>query len=454
MSEPRTVAGLLGAALGVLGVERIFGAPTGGVVGIEGMAHVRVDDPVLAHVLAGAAGRLGPAPGAALLEGRRLWLGAVPGWRPTAITVDDPADLVELVATWDRNPLGAALELDLALDLDAPVPDGVAPLRVDAGNAGMALAPELRDVDLVVVAGAGVAREGRGEDLAAFARLGSVPVALAPGAAGLLAGDDPWCAGVVGVQADDAVLAGVAGAGLVVVTGVDGVEFGPDGATWGGVPVLEASPAHLATLGLRWPPPERPPPSDRPLVDAVTRVVAELDPAGPTPRTACEALGVVARRGTVVAADAGPAGLWLSRVGTAAEPGSLRLPGLRSPGFAVASAMAAALAGSRAVAVVTAPVDPVTAELLDLAAAWQLDLVVVTWGAADAGGGSGGGSGGGDVGERWRAALRSGLRTPGVVEVPFDVDGAATRLLVEALGPVEGWAPGPEPGPARPLDPG
>jgi hypothetical protein len=42
----------------------------------------------------------------------------------------------------------------------------------------------------------------------------------------------------------------------------------------------------------------------------------------------------------------------------------------------------------------------------------------------------------------WTAALRAAGREPGVSEVGLGVDLSATRLVVEAFGPVEGWRPG------------
>lgn len=454
-----TVSALLGAALAHIGVRRLFGAPSGGLVGIDGLPHVRVEEPALAAVMAAAAGKVGPGPGAALLPGRTLMISAVPGYRSEPVVVTEPGQLMELVAAWDRMGPAAAVELVLDLDLDQPAPADAAVLSVDHGTAGMTLAPDLRGPGLMVVAGPGVARSNRVDDLRALARSGGVPIAVTVSATGMLAADDPWLAGVVGLQQHDAALTGLADAHLVVLTGVDPVELpgGDSAELWGRAQVLEVPPAHLVTLGLRWPDPDAPatdaPATDAPATDApapepsalAAAMAAVLDACagiGPSPVAACQALGTVARADAVVAVDAGPAGLWMARVPSVAAPGSVHLPGLRAPGFAMAAAMTAAFDGRAAFAVVNDPPDPVTAALLELADTWRLDLVVAAWGAgtdtdahAD--------HSGSDHAERWTAGLRAARRTDGVTRVGLGVDPSATRHLVGHLGAVEGWPHAP-----------
>jgi hypothetical protein len=171
--------------------------------------------------------------------------------------------------------------------------------------------------------------------------------------------------------------------------------------------------------------------------------------AGSTAVAACQALGTVARADAVVAVDAGPPGLWMARVPTMATPGAVHLPGLRAPGFAMAAAMSAAFDGRPAFAVVNDPVDPVTAALLDLAEAWHLELVVASWGAEPGAKESrvsataGNGAGAVDPAGRWTAGLRSARREGGVTRVGLGVDPSALGLLVETLGPVEGWPHAP-----------
>lgn len=471
------MSALLGAALGHIGVRRLFGAPSGGLVGIDGLPHVRVQEPALAAVMAAAAGKVGPGPGAALLPDRTLMISAVPGYRSEPVVVTDAGQLMELVARWDRLGRAAAVEVVLDLDLDQPVPADVAVLSVDDGTAGMTLAADLRGPGLMVVAGPGVARAGRVDDLRALARAGGVSVAVTVGGTGMLAADDPWFAGVVGLQQHDAALAGLSDAHLVVLTGVDPVELpgGDSTGLWGRAQVLEVPPAHLVTLGLRWTDPgppatnapahgapahdapahDLPAPEPSALAGAVAGLLLECAGDGPSPVAACQALGIVARADAVVAVDAGPAGLWMARVPSAASPGSVHLPGLRAPGFAMAAAMSAAFDGRAAFAVVNDPPDPVTAALLELADAWRLDLVVAAWGAdagADADTGVGAGAdadhsgsdhSGSDHAERWTAGLRAARRTDGVTRVGLGVDPSATRHLVGHLGAVEGWPHAP-----------
>lgn len=466
------MSALLGAALGHIGVRRLFGAPSGGLVGIDGLPHVRVQEPALAAVMASAAGKVGPGPGAALLPDRTLMISAVPGYRSEPVVVTDAGQLMELVARWDRLGRAAAVEVVLDLDLDQPVPADVAVLSVDDGTAGMTLAADLRGPGLMVVAGPGVARAGRVDDLRALARAGGVSVAVTVGGTGMLAADDPWFAGVVGLQQHDAALAGLSDAHLVVLTGVDPVELpgGDSTGLWGRAQVLEVPPAHLVTLGLRWtdpgPPATNAPAHDVPahdlptpgpsaLAGAVAAVLLDCAGDGPSPVAACQALGIVARADAVVAVDAGPAGVWMARVPSASSPGSVHLPGLRAPGFAMAAAMSAAFDGRPAFAVVNDPPDPVTAALLELADAWRLDLVVAAWGAdagADADTGAGAGAdadhsgsdhSGSDHAERWTAGLRAARRTDGVTRVGLGVDPSATRHLVGHLGAVEGWPHAP-----------
>lgn len=443
-----TVGGLLGAALAHHGARRVFGTPGDAVAGIEGLSHVRVDDADLAVGLAEAAGRIGDGPGVALVSGRRLVVGAVPGLRSEPVVVTDPEHLVEVVATWDRGPAGASVDMVLDLDLDATAPDNLGVLEADEGAAGMILAPGLRGTAIMVLAGPAVVRRGRVEALRTLAQSGGLRVALTTDAAGMLGGADPLCAGVVGVQEHDVELSGLSEADLVVVTGLDHTASAPLAGLVGSVQVLEVPPTHLATLGLRWQPPDPDSPSPSALCEAVAAVTGELRAAGgqaASPLWACEALGAVARRDTLVAVDAGPAGLWMTRVPTAASVGTVAMAGLRAPGFALSAAIAAALDGRRAVAVVTDPPDSATAALLELAVGWQLDLVVCGWGAGahDAPAAPGVttefATATGDGPERFTAGLRAALRTPGVTQVGLDVDPAATRPLIEALGPVTGW---------------
>ncbi len=137
--------------------------------------------------------------------------------------------------------------------------------------------------------------------------------------------------------------------------------------------------------------------------------------------------------GGLVAADAGPAGLWIARSFPTLVPGSVIVPAARRPGFAAAAALVAALGRRRAIAVVTDPVDPLTEAVLSLAEAWSQPLVVEVWG------------GDGPLGraEDHVDLIRSALTHSGgdrsVVRIDLPVELSDTRLLVEVAGEVAAW---------------
>lgn len=435
-SEPAegTVGALLGSCLRAAGAGRVFGTAGDGIAGIPGLGHVQVDDPQEAAVLAAAVGRIGNGPGVALLPDRRLLLSSAPGRAATPVVLRDVDDLPALVATWDHGAVTAAVEVRLEVDLDAAAPPGAYPLAVDEqqASAAMTLGADVRDAGLVLLVGPGVVREGRSAQLATLARQAGAPVFTTVGGAGALGTLDPLLAGVVGLQERDAEAAGLHEAPLVVACGVDAADDPVEELVGG--QVLDVPPAQLATLGLRWGPdvPPLPPPS--PLAAAVERALApftnEDEDDAASPATAAQALVAAAGRGALLSADAGPAALWLARAGIPAEPGTLVLPGARSPGFAVAAAAVAALDGRPALAVTTDPPDPLTAALLERVAAWGVDLVVVRWGADAPRLGA----------EEHTRALRAARRAGGLAQLGVPVDLDRTRALVEALGPVTAWS--------------
>lgn len=440
---PETVAQLLGRCLLGIGATRAFGAAEGEITGLPGLRHVRVEDPALASVLADAAGRLGAGdggdgPGVALLPGRRLRLSSAPGVDVVPIVVRDATELPELVATWSLDGAGvpavhAAVELELQVDLDAPAPAGAEPLRVDlrSGARAMALGPDVRDVGFVVLAGPGVVRAGAVEALRTLARRGGAGVLNTWGAKGVFRWDDPHHLGTIGLQADDVALSGLAEAPLVVATGIDPDEL-PGLFELPGQ-VLEVAPWELEPLTWSWPEPDPPPPSSRPaLYRRLAEALAgpyEADAVPLHPARAARDLGAAAPRGALVAADPGPAGLWVARALPTTEVGSVVVPATGGRGTGTALAVAAALDGRDAFAITTDPVDPASAALLELAEVLGLPVVQVVWGAdAELAAAA-------DHLAALRAARRSGEAT--AVGVPVDL--AATRELVEVAGPVVAW---------------
>lgn len=425
-----TVGSLLASCLRVVGASRVFGSSSSGVTGLPGLGHVRVDEPILAGLLADAQGRIGPGPGVALLPGRRLRLSASPGTAVVPVVVDDPGLLAEAVATWTVGSAFGCVELVLDLDLDAPVPAGVAPVRVDE-SAGqlMTLSPTLAELDMVVLAGPGVVRAGQVEALRAFAAQAGVGVVNTWGAKGVFAWDSPHHYGTAGLQANDFELAGFGEAQLVVAVGVD-----PDEAPrrrWAHGQVLEVEPWQLAALAYNWPEPGPVPPYPA-LYGELSAALAPLydsETSPLTPARAARDLSLVRPAGALVAADPGPAGLWIARTFPTTEPGSVIVPSRRADGFAVAAAMVCSLEGRRAIAVTTSPFDPVTDALVELAGLVGSELVLCEWGAN----------------EVWsdarahKVALRSALDAPGIAHVGVPVDFGWTKTLVDTAGPIIAW---------------
>nr|WP_249420444.1 hypothetical protein [Rhabdothermincola salaria] len=277
---------------------------------------------------------------------------------------------------------------------------------------------------MVLLVGPGVVRAGQAPAVAEAARRTGAGVVATPGAVGVLPLDDPAWLGVVGLQADDAVRSGLADAELVVTAGIDPAEAPPLADT---VQVLEVEPWHLALMARHWPEVAERAPGGSDL----TRVLASLvdhasDAAGGLVATSAETLGLLPVGG-VVAADAGPAGLWLAR-GLFPGAATVVVPARPCDGFAAATAFVAALDDRPALAVTAAPVTDLTRAVVDLAAERDLPLVVEVWGGAPAGGD-------GRLVDRLEEAARSGGRS--CAAVPVDLSGS--EVLVEALGPVSAW---------------
>src|SRR5262249_52545121 len=81
-------------------------------------------------------------------------------------------------------------------------------------------------------------------------------------------------------------------------------------------------------------------------------------------------------RDGLLAADAGPAGLWVARTFATTDLGSVVVPASAADGAAAALATVADTRGRPAIAVTTAPVDDVTRALLERGGRWR----VCVWG--------------------------------------------------------------------------
>jgi hypothetical protein len=124
--------------------------------------------------------------------------------------------------------------------------------------------------------------------------------------------------------------------------------------------------------------------------------------------------------------------LWVARAFPTTEPGSVVVPATRARGCAAPAAFVAGLDGRPTFAVTTAPVDAVTAEVLELARSRQVPLVLAVWGA------DGPIRSSAEHGAQLGQAVTSG----GVEVVPVPVDFTHTRTLVEVAGPVVAWGGG------------
>jgi hypothetical protein len=411
----------------------VFGSAASGIGGVPGLGHVRVDEPEVAALLADADGRIGPGPGpgVALLPGRRLRLSSAPGADAPRLEVTDPGSLPVIVAGWTFGSVHSAIELVLDVDLDAPVPAGVDAFVLDesAGGQQWSLDPSLASLGMVVLAGPGVVRAGQVATLGEFASRAGVGVVNTWGAKGVLRWDDPYHHGTAGLQARDFELAGVTEAGLVVAVGLDPLEAPAE--RWAGPQVLEVAPWQLAALALRWPEPGPAPPVPalyRELATALGPLyAAETVPL--TPARAARDLADVVPSGGLVAADPGPAGLWVARALPTTEPGSVVVPATTQQGFAAAAGVVAALDGRPALSVVAAPVDAATWAVLDQAAAWSIPLALVVWGDEGAATSS----------ADHRARLVAALEAPGPEVVEVAVDLAATSVLIDVAGEVVAW---------------
>lgn len=435
---PSTIRELLARALVGLGVTHVEVAdgevPEALLADVlPGLDATRVGEPEVAVALADAAGRLGRAPGVALLPGGRLHLGSQPGAAPDRVRVDDPRYLAGLVAGWSVGAVHAAVELELDLDLEAPCPAGIEPVALDdTGGDVLMLAPELASFDLVVLAGPGVVRDRQVAALQSFAAAAGCGVLNTWGAKGVFAWDSPHHLGTAGLQARDFALAGVPDAELVVAVGLDPLEAPAD--RWAGAQVLDVEPWQLATLAYRWPEPERSP-APTALYRELSAALAPLyaSEAVPlSPARAARDLASARPDGGLVVADPGPAGLWVARTFPTTEPGSVVVPAAFCRGFAASAALVAGASGRPAVAVTTAPLDPLSEAVLAEAAVRRVPVVVEEWG-ADAPLASPG---------RRLDALHAARAGGGVHRLGVPVDFALTRVLVDVAGEVVAWTQG------------
>lgn len=213
--------------------------------------------------------------------------------------------------------------------------------------------PVLPGARVVVVAGPGVLVANLRRELATFARITGATVVNTVGAKGLLRWDDPLHGGTIGLQTDDADLAEVSTADLVVTTGYDPTESlsltaavvarraaEPDA-------VVDVHPVHLVSAVADWPSAVGPSPRP-PIYDRIAAVVGPMYSAEPDergavpPPAAAAALARSLSPGGLVVALPGPTGFWVGRTFPTTEPGSVIVPTGDPPATAEAVAFLSA----------------------------------------------------------------------------------------------------------------
>ncbi|CAB4615097.1 unannotated protein [freshwater metagenome] len=438
MTDTTTVAGLYSRCLRAAGVVRAFAAPGHGLPRPDGIRIIDVASAELAVLLADADGRLSVAPdarpGLALLPGPRIRLGSQPGEVCDPWELDEIDALPAAIAGWSFGQVHASVEIELLLDFDAPVRADLEPITFNPGDQLMRLSPSLAPFDTFIVVGPGVVRDGQAAGVLEAAERIGAGVVCTPGAFGVMPIDHPLWRGVVGLQADDAGLAGLSGAELVIIAGIDSAEIGsviPVDAQ-----VLEVEPWHLGLMAHHWPEPDSG--QDHPVGSALVDALATLAgkgrnndsvPLHPV-RAVMDVIEVLGPE-AMVAVDPGPAALWMGRGLVAAPAGQLVIPGLPVKGFAVAAALVAGLDGRPALAIATAPTDPCTDELLDLAAGLDVAIVLEVWGAEAAW----------EQSSDHRAGLVGAMREGGISVLAAPVDFGTTAELLDIAGPVDAWMP-------------
>ena len=335
-------------------------------------ADVAVHDDALAALLADAAGHLGPAPGVALLSDGACACRRARAARAAPVAVTDPADLVRRGRRRVRAR-GRARARDRRARARPrprrarrrPFADPSAPAATTR-PASRRASPSPR-ASVAVLAGPGVIRTGHLDGVRAFAAAAGLGVANTWGAKGMFAVGQPAPPGTCGLQADDFALLGFGDVDLLVVTGLDPDEA-PQ-ARWALAPHAVVAPEHLdalAHLGRRTRPPARPTGSIPQLAAVVQRLSPSaqvpLSPPGPSSTSAPCCLPPGSSRPIPASRASGWRGPSRrpSRAASACPPRSRRAT-RRLPRSSRDSTAAPAIA------VTTAPIDEMTARVLELA---------------------------------------------------------------------------------------
>lgn len=426
-----TVASVVTAVLRRHGASRVFGDS------FPGFAHVEVADRRLAALCAAADGQRTGSVGVACTGTRMLLLTSLPGEVPSfTTTVHDPemaGPAVEEAAAFVDVPSQGATAVVFECDLATPV-SGTSAVQP---RTSLWAEPD-RDVvercltaeSAVVLAGPGVVRSGQVpalHDLAASACLG---VLNTWGAKGVFDWRSRHHLATGGLQRDDFRLAGLDDTELVVCLGVDRAET-PDG-PWT-ERALDVDPAQIGPLSELWKHSAREipvVPLRRLLAEVVQGAWALGDSDVLHPAKAVQHLSEgIGPRGSV-AADPGPAGLWLARSFATRRVGDASIPARPgTEGWAAACALVEGLTNPAAgtVAVVDERGEDIALELCEVGKRHGVGIPVLVWKDGK----------GTTVGEHARIVVElvSGQRELTHLEVDLE----RTGDLVEAAGPVVAW---------------
>jgi thiamine pyrophosphate-dependent acetolactate synthase large subunit-like protein len=266
-------------------------------------------------------------------------------------------------------------------------------------------------------------------DLAAVAGLGVVNTW---GAKGVFDWRSDHHLGTAGLQERDFELCGFADVDLIIGVGIDAAESSKD--RWALATSHELDPWQLRALAADPPVRDLKPVGRTELFGLLAAVVQPLyrsDIVPLSPGRVVADLAAAVAEGGFVAADPGPAGLWVARAFPTSELGSVLVPATRAEGVATAAALVAKLRqpDRRVAAVTTAPLDDTTRALVGEAERLGAGVVVEAWGEE------------GDIGtvDEHADALARGLASerPTVLRVP--VEWSHTDRLVDVAGPVVVW---------------
>ena len=246
----RTAGELLGEALAILGVERVFSNSPRPELG-SAVTNIVVPEGV-ADLLADADGRIGPGPGASLCEGR-LRISSCPGGRADPRRVSSASALLEGLTLAGRVVCGllpGTAEIELDLELSDHVPRGLHLPPTPVPAPGRDSEEITIGMDTVGLAGPGVLRSNAIGSLRALAGSYGLEIANTWGAKGVFDWQSPNHMGTVGLQARDFELLGFGKAGRILSIGIDPDECRIDRVTQG-IPVSVLDPASLASLRVR-----------------------------------------------------------------------------------------------------------------------------------------------------------------------------------------------------------